>query len=406
MLVLLLAAVYGTARLAVWYSVKDAVSNARESLSPLASLEYSKTLSPVFGAFGISGIHIRPHLLDGELTIGSALVHIDDPIEKYHFLRATFSDRVPTHLKFSLNRIRVGLEGSMASWLDQNTTPRQSTSGAPAACAVGAPFTVQDIRNMGYDELVANVNVDYAYNRRQGGLVAYTRISLEEMFEVTLETRIPAGELVLDLDRMQGLPRLSNLTVSFADLSWASRFNRYCAAKLGMEEEQFIHNRMAETRHLFSTGGFEPSDGLLAALETLARGNGQLTVNFNPRDPVALTSLDISEDFEYLIDKLGLEVLVDGKPVQSLGTVRELPVEETEQEKQQLRETYKPTPLTELPRFIDNRIRIITKSGATHEGSLDGVEADRIILTRHLAGGSATFDVDRADIERILVLRP
>ncbi len=147
-LVLVPIAVYGAARLAVWYSVKDTVSSVRESLSPVASLEYAKTLSPVFGAFGVSGIRIRPHTVDDEITIGSALVHVDDPLEKYHFLHAALRDTIPTSFKFSLNRIRFGLQGEFASFLDRTMAEAPATSGDPSACRAGAAGDMGDLHGL------------------------------------------------------------------------------------------------------------------------------------------------------------------------------------------------------------------------------------------------------------------
>lgn len=405
-LVLVPLAVYGAARLAVWYSVNDAVSSVRESLSPVASLEYAKTLSPVFGAFGVSGIRIRPHAVDDEITIGSALVHVDDPLEKYHFLRAAMRDTIPTSFNFSLNHIRFGLQGELASWLDRAAAGAPAASGDSSVCRAGTALDMGDLRGMGYDELVASVQVDYEYDRLRNGLVVYATMDFAQMFEITLETRIPPGEVVFNIDRMQGIPRLANLTLSYVDQSWASRFNGYCAASLELSEDQFIERKMAEQRQLFSLAGFEPSDALMNALETIARGNGELTLNFNPRDPISLTDLDVTEDPEFLLDQLGLEVLVDDKPVENLGAVRQAPEEEAERETAQRKETYKPTPLAELPRYTKNRVRVLTRDGKRHEGNLDGVEADRLILTRHLAGGSATFEVQREEIDQVLVLRP
>lgn len=406
-LVLIPVAVYGAARLAVWYSVKDTVSSVRESLSPVASLDYAKTLAPVFGAFGISGIRIRPHAFEEEITIGSALVHVDDPLEKYHFLRAALRDTIPTSFNFSLNRIRVGLQGEIASWLDRAAArPPAATAGDSSTCRAGTALDTGDLRGMGYEELVASVQVDYEYNRLRNGLVVYARIDVEQMFELTLETRIPPGEVVFNIDRMEGIPRLANLTLSYVDQSWASRFNAYCAAALGLSEDQFIERKMAEQRQLLSLAGFEPSKALINAMETVARGNGELTMNFNPRDPISLMDLDVTEDPEVLLDTLGLEILVDDKPVENLGAVRQAPEEGTEREAVQRKETYKPTPLAELPQFTNNRVRVFTRDGKQHEGNLDGVEADRLILTRHLAGGSVTFEVQREEIDRVLVLRP
>lgn len=407
MLVLVPAAVYGVARLAIWYSVKDAFDNVRNSMSPVAAVEYSKILSPVFGAFGITGVRIQPHIFEDEISIGSALVHIQDPIEKYHFLSATMDDRIPTSFNFSLNGIQVPLDGDLASWFDRGVAPSGTPAGAPAGCSLGSPFSVSDMKSMGYEELLANIELDYSYDRIAGGLSTYVKINLHEMFELVLEGQVPASEVVFAVDRIKGVPKLSDFSISIRDLSWSSRFNSYCAKAMGITEAQYTQRRLTETREALSAGGFRPSDALMKALETFAEGTGQLTLSLNPREPLDPTSVSFSEDPEFLIDRLGLEVLVDGKPVPELGTVVQ-EVAETEEEEQQkpVDETYKPTPVPELPQYLKSHVQIFTSDGKVHEGYLDGVDQQKIILTRHLVGGSVTFDVNRTDVNKVLVLRP
>lgn len=405
-LILIPAAAYGVARLVVWYSVKDGLADIQDSMAPFASLEHSRILSPVFGAFGATGIRIRPHIFEDEISIGSALVHIEDPIEKYRFLSATMRDTVPTSFDFSLNGVRIPLDGDITNWFNANAAAMGSTSDPAAACAAGTGFTLGDLKAMGYEELLANFKADYAYNRRGRGLGIYAQLELREMFDMTLEGRIPPSDVVFDVDRIAGAPRFSDLTLTLRDLSWSPRFNQYCAGLLGITEAAYLDKRVEDTRAAFLATGFEPSEELLSGLKAFAQGAASLTLSLNPREPIDPTQLDVDADPEYMIDILGLEVMVEGNPIRNLGAVREVVVEEPESQSQQRAETYKPTPLAELPQYLKSSIRIFTTDGRRHEGYLDSIDAGKIVLTREMAGGSATFDVGREDVDRVLVLRP
>jgi hypothetical protein len=404
--ILILAAVYGVARLAVWYTVKDGLDSAQESIAPFASMEYSNIHSPVFGAFGASGIRIKPHMFQDEIAIGSVLVHIEDPVEKYQFLNARMNDSIPTSFSFSLNGARVPLTASVAALLDANTAMAGLPPDSAAACKAGTGFTVADLKKMGYEELVANITADYAYARRGSGLSVYLRLHVSDMMEMTLEGRIPPSDVVFAVDRISGIPRLSDLTVTMRDLSWSPRFNRYCAGMLGITEAEYVEKRVNDTRLIFAQTGFELSEELLAGLKDFASGNVSMTLSLNPHDPFDPTQVDLMADPEYAIDALGMEVMFDGKPVQSLGAVRAVAAEEPEAAPKQVMETYKPTGLDELPQYLKSQVRIVTADDKVHEGYLDSIDANRIVLTRHLVGGSATFDVGREQVERVLVLRP
>jgi len=405
-LILIPAAAYGVAKLTIWYSVKDGLATVAESMEPFATMDHSRILSPVFGAFGATGIRIRPHMVQDEITVGSALVHIDDPVEKYRFLSATLNDTVPTSFNFSLNGVRVALDGDIAAWSDAMAAVTRSTSGTSGACATGTGFSLADMRKIGYEELVADVIVDYAYDRRDRGLNTYLKLRVQDVFEMTVEGRIPTSDVVFAVDRMNEPPRFSDLTLTLEDLDWASRFNGYCAGQMGISETAYVDQRVEDTRQALVEAGFEPSAELLAGLKRFARGAASLTISLNPRDPVDPTEVQLEQDPEYLIDALGIEVMVDGTPVQNLGTAIKIAVEDEQQEQEPIDETFKPTALAELPQYLKNSVRVHTTDGNVHEGYLDSVDAQKIVLTRHLAGGSATFDVGRDEVEQVLVLRP
>lgn len=404
-LILVPAAVYGVAKLAVWYSARDGLQTFQETMAPFASVEHARILSPVFGAFGATGIRIKPHLFEDEIVIGSALVHVDDPIEKYQLLSATMNDTIPTSFNISLNGVRIPLSGDIAAWFNNNAVPAAAT-GPASMCTTGAGFTLGDMKKLGYEELVANVKLDYAYDRRVRGLSTYLKLEVREMFEMTLEGRIPPSDVVFAVDRMTGVPRLSDLTLTLNDLSWSTRFNRYCAETLGISEAEYVATRVEDMRDAFMAAGFEPSSELMAGLEQFTRGAAPLTLSLNPHDPFDPTQLGMEGDPEYMIDKLGIEVRFDGKPVQNLGGVTKVAVEEAASPPAQVDETYKPTPLSELPQHLKRSVQVFTTDGKVHEGYLDSVNARTIVLTRHLVGGSASFDVGRADVDKVLVLRP
>lgn len=408
LLILIPVLAYGVAKAVIWYSVREGMQNVRESLSPFASVDYAKVASPVFGSFGVTGIRIKPRVFEDEISIGSALIHIDDPIEKFEFLSAAREERIPTTFHFSLHDVHIPLNGDLAAWIEKNSAPGGVAGDAPAACDTGAGLAVGDMSKIGYDELTGNVAFDYTYDRHSGALNTYLKLTLRDMAEVTLEGTIPASEVVFNAKRVTGVPKFSDLSLTLQDLSWASRFNKYCAGVMGITEAQYVKKRMTDTRKAFEDAGFEPSRELLEGLEKFTTGKATLTVTLNPRDPIGLTHMPVVDDPEYLIDSLGIGVMVAGEPVKDLGRAKTTPVAQVaEEEKQQpLEETFKPTPMQELPQFLKSRVRVFVADGNMHQGYLDSIDSKKLVITQHLVGGSATFDISRKDVAKVLVLRP
>lgn len=405
-LILVPVVAYGAVRLALWYTVKDALDGAKEALSPVASFEHAKILSPVLGPFGVTGIRIQPHVLEDSVSIGSALINIQDPVEKYQFVHAVMNDTLPTSFNLSLNEIRVSLTGDIAAWLDSNLpSSGPSADGTPTACRTGNSFKIEDLREMGYKELVGHLNLDYNYDRLNGGLVIYAQIRFEDMFEVTVEGKIPPEEVYFDVDRIHGIPKVSDLSITVDEASWNAHLNTYCAGVMGINEKEYVDRKVDDMKEMMESTGFEPSDELMDGLRRYAAGTAPITLSLNPRDPVDPTQLTADGDPKMVIDRLGIEVLVDGKPVENLGAVREESDDENQAEEHK-EETFKSTPMRELALYLQSRVKIFTKSGNLHEGYLDSVGAEKLVITQHLVGGSATFDVERDDIKDVQVLRP
>lgn len=407
-LILIPVVLYGVAKLAIWYSVKTTFDDFRDAAAPFAAVEYESIQSPVFGAFGVTGLQVRPHAFNDRIEAGSALVRVDGLMDKYRFLTATMDDRLPTRFNFSLNALRLPLGGDIASWFDQVVARSAAARGnAGGTCTPGAAFTTADMRSMGYEELVAFITFDFSHDQRAGGLATYARVELQDMVEVIVEGRIPASQMRSAPGRLRGVPKLADASVSLRDLSWASRANSYCADELGITEAQYTRQTLTHTRQSFAEAGFQPSDALMEAFEKFATGSAELTLNLNPRQPINPAAVNINADPEYLIDQLGFEVLVDGEPVPELGTVKQVASKtDAAKDTEPVDETYKQTPVPELPQYIKSRVQIFTSGGQVHEGYLDSVDSQKIVLTRELAGGSVTFDVGRSEVNRVLVLRP
>lgn len=407
-LILISAALYGVARLAVWYSVKDSLADLEDALAPVASVEYTNILSPVFGAFGVTGVRISPHGFDDAISIGSVLVHSRDPLEKFHLISARFRATRPVRANVSINRVRLALDGQLAAWMRRGAPAAAPADAASGACG-GGHFSLADMKRMGYSELLASIRANYDLDRRDRSVNIHLELSVRDMFELMVAGTIPASSARQASDTRQ-VPKFSDLSITLNNQAWAARFNEYCAERLGVSAAEFIATRMAGIRARFTEAGFEPSEALLAGLEKFARGGAPVTVSVNPIDPMAPSAMaEFGGQPQDMIEMLGVAVQIDGQPIPELGKATRSATEAqpgAAPEAQPLDETYQVTPLAELPQHLKRPARVVTSSGQVHQGYVDSVTATAIIMTRHLAGGSATFSVPRDEVDRVLVLRP
>lgn len=410
-LIIVPAVLYGAVKGYLWYTINSQMEALQKSLQPVARLSWREILTPMLGPIGVKHLVVRPHIVNDPIQIGSILIHANDPMQRFELISAHLRDEVPKKLVMSINRVSLDLNGEIANWIGK--FQKGAVVGTPIdalACGDRQFFTIDDLRDMGYKELATDINLQYSLNDLKSALDLFIKIRTHDMMEFAIDALIPASEVPNSTKRLTlEEPSVESLSVTVRDLGYNKNKTTFCSVNTGKTPEQYIQAHVEAVRARAMENGFEPSAELMRAFQQYLTKPSTITLAIRPIDASPLTALRLPDSND-AIKSLGLEVSINDKPVENIGSFQtaeqRLAALQAEQEENQVKVIkYRDTPIPELVHYLDQRILIDTTDGKFLRGYLNAVAPDKLVLTRQLVGGSATFAVATKDIERVRVLR-
>lgn len=409
LLVVLPLLAWGAVKGFIWYSLDAVFKQTQARVSHLADISYRDVRTTVLGPIGFSGVTIRPKGYEDVIKIGSILAHWKEPKEVIPILEAFFHKSLPQHLDLSANQIALSLDSDLGdALLEPDAWEWQSPLSLPASiwgCG-SSRFQAADYRVLKYHHLSLNARLEYSLAPATNTLDFYLRVRNADMMSVSLEGSIPTQGK--NMPRLQAILRpglkLANLAYTHEDDSYNEKKVAYCAKKSGESPADFVESQIARISADLEHSNLYPSTELSEAYRSFLTGGTRVTVNLDPFEPAGLVELAGIEP-QNLEDWLGLSVLADNKQLDELFLERKVLMEEEEEEiVRQKEETFNPTPLAELGDHLNRLARIRTNDGKTHYAYIETTAPEMLVLTQHLVGGSATFELAYRDIVEVAVL--
>lgn len=409
LIIILPAAVWGAATGFIWYSLDATFKNVRSRVAHVADMSYRDVRTSVLGPIGLTGITIRPKGYEDVVKIGSVLVHWNEPKEIIPILESFFKKTLPLKLGMSANHISMSLDSDLGDVL---TRPANWEWDSPVdlppsiwGCGDG-PLQAADYRALEYEHLNINARLEYVLSPATNTIKFFLRARSPEMMSLSLEGSIPTAG--------KGMPPLHSILtprIKIADLSYTvedESYNKkkvaYCARKTGESPASFVQSQIARISADLTGYNLYPSDELSEAYRRHMTDSERVTVNLTPLEPIEMSNLVNLEPGNF-VDWLGLDVVAGDVFLDELFVERKTVAEEDEEEDDaQREETFNPTPFGELGNHLNRLARITTADGKTHYAYIENTAPDRLILTQHLVGGSASFELELADITEVAVL--
>ena len=409
LLVIIPVVLYGAAKGFLWYSINSAVTNVQNRVADFATLDYEGIRTPVLGPIGVDGITYKPLGFDQSIKVGSVLLHWNEPQQLIDLVKAFYKETLPEQLKISVNHVNIPFGGDFAEWWDgQQQSTLDLSTVVPASlwgCGGGA-FKAADYSGMGYEFLTANLRFEYSLNSRSKIYSFYGKLDNQNMMKFYLDGSTPASEVSASLESLlNSPPRLGNLSITFEDNSFNARKIEYCSKLANMSDEQYLNDHIDRVVEDFSQSGLYPSMELIDTYRGYLTAESKLTFIVNPYEPVNSEVL-ARVDTENLVEWLGLEVVSGETPVKEILAPKQLESVAEEQQKSNLpkEETFNSTPIAQLPEHVGKLARVKTKDDKFHYAYLEKAGTDKLTLTQHLVGGSATFVINVTDIKDVSVL--
>jgi len=280
---------YFGAKFYVQYKTAQDLDAVLTQARPMVDIAYENVVATLSGELRVESVTIRMPQFDDAVTIES--VGLQTP--GFMFLLG-FDQRkleMPEHLGVVLTGVRMSADADFMRELDAaQATKARSVELTPAdKCATSYGFTPAALRELGYDELVVDIGMNF---RREGSqLVVGFGADVEDMYGVDVELTLAGISDPTALAR--GVrPLLAGGRIDYVDRSLNDRIMKYCT-ELEVTPEDVIAAQLREVHTLARDYGMELDALIIQPYTDFLLGKQRFTLIAQPPRPVDLTQLSL-----------------------------------------------------------------------------------------------------------------
>ncbi len=288
----------------------------------------------------------------------------------------------PRHLSYRFTGARLPLAGPVRAGED--------------GCDLEQGLSPRLLRDLGYRELPWSMHGGYSYRPARARLQGSLTLDLGEIEHTRLRLQL---QNVTD----QGFRHGELATALLAELGlrvevepvFGRRLLRHCADRRRITPAAFGDQLAERLLERFGKAGVLVNDELAEALHQYVQSWGSLELNLMPPVPISMAFLPFVPP-EQLQQKLGMELLVNGRPIEGIvlqlagareGKARPAGKRAPRQRRLQKRWAYRAVSPSELSRYVGHRARLQERGDPVRSGVLVEVRDGQAVLRQHVRGG-------------------
>ncbi|MDS4028299.1 MAG: hypothetical protein RKO25_15105 [Candidatus Contendobacter sp.] len=419
----------------LWYSTKQDMDRIVTMAAPLAEISYGGINISLTGSVGVNQLRIKPHAINDAITIGAVRLNVHNFLDLFNIRWQLSQNQLPETLSLAFQDLEMPLSDGILNTILAGRAAKKSPFAHLDALGCGpvTAFGAAEWREMGYDRFVGNMEVGYRIDAKNNMLKLFVDGNLRDRATLNLDIDLTWAKLPespTDL-AFAFAPKLAKLNFVLRDDGFNQRRNAYCAAKAGKPLPEYLADHVQQVVERLRANGILPSTGLIAAYQSYLNEGGTLTITvsppvpinpaelhrYAPTDAVQLLGLrikanevavaDVPLDWDAAKVVKALDIKPEPKPEpepESPPPPAPAPTPPTPVEVEKVYQTYHPTPVGDLNRYVGKIIRLRTASGAQYRGRLDAISEDKIRVTVHKSGGSAVLSLRANEITETEVL--
>jgi len=252
-------------------------------------IAYENVVATLGGELRVEGVTIRAPQFADAVTIESVGLQTPGFLFLLGFDRRKLE--MPERLGVVLTGVRMSADADFMRELDvAQAAKARAVELTPAdQCATSYGFTPAVLRELGYHELVVDLNMSF---RREGGqLVVGFGADVEDMYDVDVELTLEGISDPTALAR--GVrPLLVAGRIDYVDQSLNERIMKYCT-ELDVTPEDVIAAQLREVHTLARDNGMELDALIIQPYTDFLLGKQRFTLIAQPPRPVDLTQLSL-----------------------------------------------------------------------------------------------------------------
>jgi hypothetical protein len=392
------------------------LASVASQVAPFATLDWGSIQIHPSGQIRIRDLSLAPHMVAGELRIGQLAFTAPNLIELLQATREFDQGRLPPALGLSIRSLQVPIEGS---GLERMEIP--VSTGLPfeaAGCEGRDVLNIGDLPNLDIWNLTGDVSIDYRLLGNGESMTLRVSSFTQYMAGLHLDARLHLGSASRDRDllaRAWSMARLEKALISYRNLGFRDRLDRFCAGRMDMTPQQFREHHLAAWLAAWTARGLAPDAGVVAAYRDFVNDPRDIELTLEPEQRMPLTAFTRLER-EQLLDELKPSVSVnagraasvrfDVVPIQLSPFTAPQALEAESEERVEAttrRRNWVEAPVAGLTGRVGEFIRVTTSGGERINGELVEMDGEYLHVRIRGTGGFHIRPISRQRIASVEV---
>ena len=401
-------------KLSLWWSVRNIMDEAADSLQPFAEVTYEGVTSSFDGRVGLEGLEVRVPMAGDSITIEHAQLKFNGLGELLRFKERLEQGKFPEQMAIDLKGIALEVHGPFMQTLYDTPAERSVfTAMSEVNCGKIKHIGTVELLDMGYRTLETDAEFSYRLDPGAQKLTFNLRADTRDMLETRLSMAlINVSDNPGDL-RMNP-PRISSMTVEMNDNQYLRKVQAFCAGKLGQSEAEYQKTALDKFDAVLRSQRVGLDQPVLDAYARYLKDPQSLRLEINPTEGMAWDGLQFFEAKDVLqmvnpvllinqesVQPLGFSWVESGQ-VREMGALEKIVAEESQSSRENSTQ-YDFVPVEQLAQYTGKRLQFLTYDGTYYQGILHKVENSRAYLTVQFGAGSAEMFLRLDKIDRVRV---
>jgi hypothetical protein len=432
-LLVIVGLAYAGIKAYLYYSLKSEMDQLARQFSLFGQLEYGSLSSSISGSLSVHDLKLRVHDMDDEARIKTIRYQTPNLWYLLQDRKQVEKGRIPERLNLDIEDLSLNLFGEFTDRLEEAISQLNlQLHGINPLCGGRVYFGPSELRDMGYEEVTANIHIGYRFDAPNARLILDIASDTRDMAAVSVQGVISGIDDTSFISLIQpgNQPHLERVTVKYIDKSYTRRQVEYCAELSKLERNEYIEAEANQKPVYYGyLWGIVPGAGLRQAYRVFLSDPGQIDLSFELPEDVTPETLALFKP-EDIPGLLNLKLRINGDEVTDLhfsfykrqqldvaSKIENLFAQPSsaatsrpsrENKIVQYETRYHVIPVSDLRKYVGEEVRLQTSSGQARLGFLTDISNNVAQVEQRVHGGkfSMQVPVDSITSAEVLLTRP
>jgi hypothetical protein len=412
---------YGLLKLAIWYSTKNNIEKFSSQYAGFVQLKYQTISSSIKGNVSVNGLTLFIPMINESIHIKRIRLTTDNILTLLSLTSKLESQEIPKSLGLLIEGVKIDINSQLFNSSQESVqTPAERFN--TLACGNIQRFDEKALKQMGYDNISTDINLNYSYDPIARTLQLNLYENIEQFFSLDLNaqinnlSKIPnTQEVAMSLASSQNMPQLGKVKLTIEDDSFTTRKVNFCAKNNKSDQKTYISKHVKMADNFLQQMGIKLHQSLLDAYHKSMSHPGNIILSMDFSDTTNI--MELSEfALNDIISQLGTEILINNKTISPIsiqfnqqrfskattGKSPEIKIHDPNVKIKTIKK-YHFVNKNNLKKYQRYPVIIKTIQGKTLKGELSIADKKKFEVITRTHGGKLGYFVGKAEIKSVQV---